>query len=504
MLKNLIVLPDGTELFSGVGTENAIQSVTLTQRVNSGTELTLGSACAAMLEATLFTPNGALALAPGAEVTLYKVDHSGARTPAGLFTVENITRPSKNRCQITAYDRISWLDRDLTQWLESLSEWPYSLKTFAQMVCSACNLTLINDTLPNENWQVQKFAVGKITGRKLIQWVGQACGRFCRATPEGNLEFAWYTPKDMTITPGGQKFYYRDTLQREDYQVAPIDKVQIRQTQSDVGAIYGGGSNAYVITGNYLLASGGHETLVAVAETLCKILETVTYTPCRLVMPASLAVQAGDILQVTDYNGKTFPVYIMEKTQRGQRQTLVSTGSALRDNVVQTNNSQYADLQGSILELQANTEGLRVEHRGQTEKLSKLELSVDGIKTKVTAQETDLEQVINRVSMAEQTAEGLTLRVRSIVEDGTDRVITSAGYTFDETGLTVRKSGKQIKTQITEDGMTVYKNGNAVLTANSEGVNAVDLHASTYLMVGGRSRLENYGTDRTGCFWIGG
>ena len=33
---------------------------------------------------------------------------------------------------------------------------------------------------------------------------------------------------------------------------------------------------------------------------------------------------------------------------------------------------------------------------------------------------------------------------------------------------------------------------------------AVDLHASTYLMVGGRSRFENYGTDRTGCFWIGG
>jgi len=106
--------------------------------------------------------------------------------------------------------------------------------------------------------------------------------------------------------------------------------------------------------------------------------------------------------------------------------------------------------------------------------------------------------------MAEQTAEGLSLRVRSIVEDGAGRVVTSAGYTFDETGLTVRKSGKEIKTQITENGMTVYKNNNAVLTANSEGVNAVDLHASTYLIVGGRSRFENYGTDRTGCFWIGG
>ncbi len=504
MLKNLIVLPDGSELFSGPGTINAIQSVNLTQRVNSGTELTLGSACAAMLEATLFTPNGGLALACGAEVSLYKVDSSGARTLAGIFTVEKITRPSKNRCQITAYDRISRLDRDLTQWLESLNGWPYTLKTFAQMVCSACNLTLVEDTLPNENWLVQKFTVGKVTGRKLIQWVGQVCGRFCRATPDGRLEFAWYTPKDVAITPGGQWFYYKDSLQREDYQVAPIDKVQIKLTPKAVGVSYGDGNNAYVLTGNYLLAAGTPEALTAVAERLHEILKTVTYTPCRLVMPADLAVEAGDIVQVTDYNGKTFSAYIMAKTQNGQRQTLESTGSALRDNVVQTNNSQYEDLQGSILELQADAEGLRVENRGQNEKLSKLELSVEGIKTKVTAQETDLEQVTNRVSMAEQTAEGISLRVRSIVENGTDRVITSAGYTFDETGLTVRKSGKQIKTQITEDGMIVYKNGNAVLTANSEGVNAVDLHASTYLMVGGRSRFENYGTDRTGCFWIGG
>ena len=504
MLKNLMVLPDGSELFSGTGTVNAIQSVTLTQRVNSGTELTLGSTCAAMLEATLFTPNGALELACGSEVSLYKVDSSGVRTLAGIFTVEKITRPSKNRCQITAYDRVSRLDRDLTQWLESLNEWPYSLKTFAQRVCSACNLTLAEDTLPNENWQIQKFSAGKVTGRKLIQWVGQACGRFCRATPDGRLEFAWYTPKDIAVTPGGQWFYYTDSLQREDYQVAPIDKVQIKLTSKAVGASYGDGSNAYVITGNYLLAAGTNEALEAVAEQLYEILNTVTYTPCRVAMPADLAVQAGDIVQVTDYNGKTFPAYIMSKTQRGQRQILESTGSAQRDNVVNANNSQYDDLLMDILELQMDAEGLRLENRGQNEKLSRLELSVDGIKTKVTDQETNMEQVIDRVSIAEQTAEGISLRVRRIVEEGTDRVITSAGYTFDETGLTVRKSGREIKTQITEDGMTVYKNNNAVLTANSEGVDAVDLHASTYLMIGGRSRFENYGTDRTGCFWIGG
>lgn len=48
---------------------------------------------------------------------------------------------------------------------------------------------------------------------------------------------------------------------------------------------------------------------------------------------------------------------------------------------------------------------------------------------------------------------------------------------------------------------------NAVLTANKDGVDARNLSATTYLIVGGRSRFENYNNDkgsRTGCFWIGG
>ena len=124
MLKNLIVLPDGTELFSGTTGVNALQSVTLTQQVNTGAELTLGSACANMLEATLLTKEGGLNITPGMELTLYKVSEDGKQSKMGLFTAEKPTRPSANLYKLTAYDRISWLDRDLTGWLESLNGWP--------------------------------------------------------------------------------------------------------------------------------------------------------------------------------------------------------------------------------------------------------------------------------------------------------------------------------------------------------------------------------------------
>jgi hypothetical protein len=64
-----------------------------------------------------------------------------------------------------------------------------------------------------------------------------------------------------------------------------------------------------------------------------------------------------------------------------------------------------------------------------------------------------------------------------------------------------------MKNVIDNTGMYVTRSGDEILTANHEGVNAVNLHASTYLIIGadnGRSRFEDYGTNRTGCFWIGG
>lgn len=502
MLKNLIVLPDGTELFSGTTGVNALQSVTLTQQVNTGAELTLGSACANMLEATLLTKEGGLNITPGMELTLYKVSEDGARVKMGLFTAEKPTRPSANLYKLTAYDRISWLDRDLTGWLESLNGWPYSLLEFAHMVCAACNLTLVNEAIPNGDWQISKFSGKGITGRQLIQWVGQACGRFCRATADGEIELAWYTPKAITLTPEGELPVLAG--QTADYRTAPIDKVQIRLTEQDLGAIYGTGSNGYCITGNYLLATEDLEPLQAVAEELYNILQGVTYTPCKVKLPANTEICPGDILSVTDRNGVTVPVYVMKKAQTGPFETLECTGSAYRDSTTATNGVKLAALSGSVLELQMSMEGIRAENRRADGRTSSLEMTVEGLKTDVVNQGAGLADMTARMTAVEQSAEGLTIQVQSVKTDGVSKVNTATGYTFDELGLTVEKSGREIQTRISEDGMQVFKNGETVLTANSEGVDAVDLHASTYLVVGGRSRFENYGADRTGCFWVGG
>ena len=154
------------------------------------------------------------------------------------------------------------------------------------------------------------------------------------------------------------------------------------------------------------------------------------------------------------------------------------------------------------------------ESSANAEAISSLRVNTESISTSVSKIEqatteaiedlnSNIAALTNKVD-AQITAEDVTLAIQSELNDGVNKVVTSTGYTLDSTGLTVSKSDSEISTQITDNGMTVYKNNASVLTANNIGVDAANLHATTYLIIGNNSRFEDYGSDRTGCFFIGG
>ena len=116
----------------------------------------------------------------------------------------------------------------------------------------------------------------------------------------------------------------------------------------------------------------------------------------------------------------------------------------------------------------------------------------------------NISNLTNRVK-ATMTADQVNLAIKTeLEENGVSSVTTETGFTFNSEGLTIDKAGSQMKTTITDDGMTVYRDDEAVLTANNVGVDATNLRATTYLIIGLNSRFEDYdGGSRTGCFWIG-
>ena len=93
---------------------------------------------------------------------------------------------------------------------------------------------------------------------------------------------------------------------------------------------------------------------------------------------------------------------------------------------------------------------------------------------------------------------------RVLLDKRPKKVETETGFKFDANGLEVSKTGSEMSTRITEDGMKVYRDNTEVLTADHKGVNATNLHATTYLIIGNNSRFEDYEGTRTACFWIGG
>ena len=147
------------------------------------------------------------------------------------------------------------------------------------------------------------------------------------------------------------------------------------------------------------------------------------------------------------------------------------------------------------------------------ENISSLQINTESISASVKQVEENTENSLNSVNEDIATltnevntkisAEDVKLEINTVLENGVGKVETTTGFTFDENGLTIEKSNSEISTQITEDGMRVKKDGENVLTADNQGVQATNLHATTYLIIGNNSRFEDYDSNRTGCFWIG-
>ena len=116
-----------------------------------------------------------------------------------------------------------------------------------------------------------------------------------------------------------------------------------------------------------------------------------------------------------------------------------------------------------------------------------------------------IQKITNKVN-AQLTPNDVRIEIEKAVQERGEinSVITATGYVFNESGLNISKADSEINTIISEDGMKIIKDTDIVLTANNTGVDAKNLHATTYLIVGANSRFEDYDDNsRTGCFWIG-
>ena len=579
MNKTIVVLPDGTEISSGHNQSTVLKSCKITQMVNDGTELMLGSACSTMVELHFLTLNGGSFISANDEIVIFEEDEDGNRIKMGIFLAEKPVRSGMHEITVFAFDKMILLDKDITQWFSQYSSSSIDIVSFADMICDSCGLKFKHVTwyddnqelaptydygeILNFNYEVQGFYACGITGRKLMQWIGEVTGCFVRTTVDGEIELAWYKENPIKIGAEGvpavsigymdghllidsekvtheydaatqtltinsdlirvtddglgnltlnvsddssQIFYYQNSLSSAEYAVAPIEKIQLRHNEADIGTIYPqvqGEANTYIVNGNYLLVATTANELMPIAENLYNRLNTVSYTPCTVSIPASLNINAGDIISITDKSGKTFQVYVMCKTHTGSRDTLECTGSPRRDSSTALNDQTFKALNGKVLNLQTDVEGIKVEHKDTAGRVSRLEYDVNGLNSKVIVNTSLQESMQQQLTQLQQTSAKVEIQVRNITDNGATKVETGKGFTFDDTGLHVSDPMSQIETTISEDGMRVKRRwtDSDLLVASSNGVEAHDVTVRNYLQIG-PARFEEF-DGSVACFWSG-
>ena len=393
MYYSVLRLPNGTELKGGEA-GSTLKALTLHAAVNAGQEFTIGSAFSDYIEAEIWAdPGGSLQITAGDALTYYRQDDAGNRTKVGVFYAEKPTRTKRNSYKVTAYDTMSKLDADFSGWLRAnQAQFPKTIWQLVQLACQRAGVALASSSLPiNGSYSVQAFYADDLTCRQIISWAAEAAGCYAHMNADGKLQFLTYTDKRSTakITPDGASnstAYYADSLSYEDYTVKAIEKVQIRQSDSDVGVIYPDSTtatNTYAVQGNLLLTTGTEANLKSVVQNLYNVLKNVTYTPCKVSVPSSSGLACGQIVHVKDARGREFDTYLMSATISSGKASFESVGSASRESSSAVNSQSYKNLTGKMLEIKTSVDGLEVKASDLTGKYTDLKATVDGLSSEV-------------------------------------------------------------------------------------------------------------------------
>lgn len=322
--------------------------------------------------------------------------------------------------------------------------------TFSALLSAICELQCV---CPNMNRLGQLEFVSPIIGTKILDYTDEYA--------KNDTTFEDYTVQK----PTGFNVYANSTMHLFKYPDSEAN------------------SNPYVIGGNiFLVTVTEDQARELVYEMYPKILD-ITYTPADISMIVSdLNANLGDSIQITTHR-EGVQIYtqhcIMSQSLSGPQlvnQTVdcKASGPTMPTTVPDKNNSVVQWLTAK----EYNT------------KVDNLETTV---RTLVTKDSVEIE--INKA-------------VKEISESGADKVVTKGKkYVFDDSGMNIADKASELSTTITHDGLTVskgngYNIGQAMLVANNQGVDAQNLHATTYLILSDRSRFEEYKEDRIGCFML--
>ena len=167
--------------------------------------------------------------------------------------------------------------------------------------------------------------------------------------------------------------------------VQSIDKVQIRQEEGDIGAIYGTGRNCLTVEGNFLVFGKTAAELNQIAFGIYGMVSGRQYIPYECDLKGLPDMEVGDA-ELIDVDGSSIVSYIIKRTLKGiyaLKDTHSATGEEIRS-TEHNINTEIIQLKGKAVIIKKNVDEVSVKSVSYTHLFFTLSLparSLTGIRS---------------------------------------------------------------------------------------------------------------------------
>ena len=376
-------------------------------------------------------------------------------------------------------------------------DYPLTVGAYLQGICDRFEWELATPTFCNSDVEIEeeKFD-NSYTFRDVLDQIAQVSGGIIAFKSDGKLYVIYPTESGETIDEGNLK----SLTIGEKY--GPVNSLVLARTPQedniyaqDTESIDANGLCEVKIENNQIMDSHREDFI----DNLLEQIKGTTYFLYELESYGIGYLNLGDIFTIQVENGTEYKTVMLNDDLQ------VTQGMTEKTSLSMPEETKTDYSAASKTDRVLNQTLLKVDKQEQTitalvTTTENLTDTVDGLSGAVGELEKSVKQTV--------TAEAVETLISEKYSNGVEEVTTTTGYKLDKNGLRISKSDKDISTVIDEDGMDVSNGDEKVLTADSKGVDALNLTARQYLIIGSNSRFEDYdngsGERRTGCFFIGG
>ena len=573
--KQLLIEYDG-----GTITNNELhqENFELTESICSGSELRFGCCEASEVK---FRVSNILSM-KNKEIKIKTVLDGNTSNPFqyGVYKVESDVLTADRRFRdIVAYDKMyEIINTNVADWYNSL-KFPMNLNTFRNMFLMHFGLkwNIEDGTLVNDDMNIEKtIEPSELSGKDVIEAICELNGCFGKIGRSGNFEYVFLQGEIQGLYPDNDLYPSDDLLPRdpisteiknniyisctyEDFVTRKINKLQIRQSENDVGSIVGTGDNCYIVQNNFLVYGKDADELNVIAERLFKKIKDIEYRPFDAKTLGNPCLETGDAIRLmTKY--ELVESYILKRTIKGiqsLRDSISSSGVYEYSEKVNSVNSSIIQLKGKTNELERNVEetkstitdvgkGLQSQITQNAEKIqsevtramgaegnlsSRVSQTASEIQSEVTraigAEEElssnitqNAEMISSEVKRATKTEESLSSRITQTAESITSEVSKTyetkdnANSQYQKLSSSITQTAEKIQSEVeratlaegslssritqTADEISSKVSKDNIISEINQSAEAVSIKANKISLEGVTTVNDNFRIDETG------